>query len=180
MKNKVAVIAFLALSYCTTFAQDTPEQTAPVTIQVTPEYRAAAMQLFKSLTPDDPYQGMVNGILKRIERYDLGMSKDFQDSLAKSFDNTAYYNDQIQVYAEVFNIDEIKELIKFNESPVSKKMRRYANGFMIKLGGIEEQYFSIICQELAKKLEARGFEAPAFLKPPPDIPVNEEIKPEIK
>ena len=181
MKRTAIAIAFFAFSFCSSYSQENTKQSVTdATVKVTPEYRAATLRLFKAINPDDVFQDMVDGILKRVERYELGMPKSFQDSLAKSLDNTNFYDEQIQVYSEIFDLKEIQELTNYFESAVAKKMRLYSGGFMRKLGAIEDKYFSLICLELGKKIEARGFEAPPFLKPPQDIPMEESVVPEVK
>lgn len=162
MKKLLIVLAVFAISLIGAIAQEKTKDVAPK-VSVTPEYHDVAIKLFKALGYSSDYESIITGTLRRVQMYKPEVKDEYWDEVRKNMEDKEYFNDIVLLYAEVFNLSEIKELVGFYESAVFKKMSLLDQGFQVKLGEIQEKYYDKVVLRVAQKMKKDGHELPKFM-----------------
>ena len=152
--------------------EDKSKQQVP---QITEEYKNTAYRLFKTFGLGSEYTSMINGIITRAKLYKPEIPNEFWDKLPSNFDETAYFDEVTKVYAEIFNLEEIKELVKFYETPLYKKLMMNSTGLMVKTGEVQDLMYSDVNKKMISIIEKNGYEVPEFMLPEQNLIEEEPV-----
>lgn len=164
MKKHIISIALLfsVLQLSIAKAEENTEPKAP---QVTEEYRTAAYRLFKAFELDNEYQSMIRTTINRGQMYEPDIPIEFWDQLKSQFNEKEFFDKLAELYIEIFELEDIKELTRFYESAVYKKLSYNSAGFMIKTGKIQDEMYVKMRDKMVSAITEKGYPVPGFMKP---------------
>ena len=125
MKKVLTLLSFLLLTVCSfpsvNYAQDAAPAAAP---QASGDpAKIADIRKLISLTGGDKVgEQMIEQMIKSFSAYNPNIPAEFWNEFKKNIDVNKINEMNIPVYDKYLSADEIKETIKFYESPVGKKL----------------------------------------------------------
>ena len=125
MKKVLILLAFLLLTVCSypavNFAEDAAPAAAPQA-SGDPAKLADIRKLISLTGGDKVGEQMIEQMIKSFSAYNPNIPAEFWNEFKKNIDVNKINEMNIPVYDKYLSADEIKETIKFYESPVGKKL----------------------------------------------------------
>lgn len=152
------------LSYAQDAASETPEQDELP--QITKEYKEAVLKLFDVNGYRQELEMGFKSISSRVFLYFNDISEEEISEISKKFNIDELLDKQCRVYAKIFTIDEVNELIKIFSNPVTKKLNELGEGLSGGLFANENKFFDELRFLIADEIAKKGYELPENLQRP--------------
>ncbi len=151
MKKLIAIVwmALLTGPFC--FAQNN---------EVTPEYKAAFMEMMELNGSQEIYQTSIDEMFKIYENNFSDVPSEFWERLKKEMKKRSIgeLSDMlVDVYAKHFSLKEIKEINAFYKTPVGKKLSETTPIITKDAMKIGEQWGRKVAEEVMKEMEEEGY-----------------------
>jgi|CXWL01.1.fsa_nt_gi hypothetical protein len=126
MKKVLTLLSFLLLTVCAfpvvNFAEDAAPVAAAPQASGDPAKIADIRKLISLTGGDKVGEQMIEQMIKSFSAYNPNIPAEFWDEFKKNIDVNKINEMNIPVYDKYLSADEIKETIKFYESPVGRKL----------------------------------------------------------
>lgn len=176
MKKYILIFGLYFATTSISFSQ-VEQNTTKAPIEITKEFREVSNHLFNAMGLHKDHASMIRGILNRVTMHNPEIPDKFLEELKSSFDEKIFYEELCKLYAEIFTADEMKELLKFYQTPLYRKLQRNSTGFMVKTGEIQENLYIKVLDGMAEVFKQKGYKVPAFMLPAEE-PIKEDPIPE--
>ena len=165
MKKLLNLSLFLLLAVCSFpvagSTEDAPAAAAPAAAAAQPSgdpAKIADIRKLISLTGGDKVgEQMVDQMIKSFSAYNPNIPADFWADFKKDVDTNKITEMNIPVYDKYLSADEIKETIKFYESPVGKKLIEVLPKILEETYSAGEQWGYEVGTKLQNKLIEKGY-----------------------
>lgn len=149
MKKLLTVLSFLALMNFSGYGQAASE-----------EYEATLKTMFEVSGSEQTYQAAIKQIFKTYKQQYPTMDSATWSDLEKEF-SKASLDDLtsmlVPVYKKYLTQEDLKELIKFYQTPVGKKFAKNTPFIMQESMQVGQQWGMRVGQDFQKKMEERGY-----------------------
>lgn len=124
------------------------------------DYKEILEKMFEVSGNEKAYQAAINQMFSMFKQQYTSVSEESWNALEEEFKNTSI--DElvelfIPVYQKYFTIDDIKEIIKFYESPIGQKLAMKTPLITQESMQIGQQWGMKIGQEFEKKMKEKGY-----------------------
>lgn len=124
------------------------------------DYKEILEKMFEVSGNEKAYQAAINQMFSMFKQQYTSVSEESWNALEEEFKNTSI--DElvelfIPVYQKYFTIDDIKEIIKFYESPIGQKLAMNTPLITQESMQIGQQWGMKIGQEFEKKMKEKGY-----------------------
>jgi len=124
------------------------------------EYKETLKTMFKISGSEDTYQAAITQVFSIFKGQYTEVKEETWTELEKEFQNTSMH-DLIDLLAPVYQkhltIDDLKELIKFYETPVGKKFASKTPFITQESMQVGQEWGMKIGQEFSEKMTEKGF-----------------------
>jgi hypothetical protein len=155
------VISFVAVAPAISRAEDAPDskpdaggQKAPA---IDPQKEKDVRKLLELSGAAKLGVQVMDQMLTQMRRLHPDVPPDFWDAFKKEANADELTNLVVPIYANHFTDDEIKELIKFYESPIGQKLVREQPPMMRESMQVGQQWGFQLGQKIAKRLKEKGY-----------------------
>ena len=128
--------------------------------QVDKEYSKTLKKMFEVSGTEESYQAVINQLFTMFKQQYSDVETDVWVAFEKEFSKTSL-NDLtemlVPVYSKYMTIEDVKELIKFYETPVGKKFAKNTPLIMQESMQVGQEWGMKIGQEFEKKMKEKGY-----------------------
>jgi hypothetical protein len=100
---------------------------------------------------------VIDAMIVHIKQMQPGIPDVFWNKLKAKLTDGEFLDMFVPVYTKHYTHDEIKQLLKFYDSPIGRKMVKVSPAMLQESMAIGEKFGEKIGQEIAKELQAAGF-----------------------
>jgi len=128
--------------------------------QVDEEYSKTLKKMFEVSGSEESYKAVIKQMFPMLKGQYSNVEADVWNDLEKEFLKTSLDNLTemlAPVYSSHLTIEELKEIIKFYESPVGKKFAAETPSIMQESMQVGQQWGMKIGQDFAEKMKERGY-----------------------
>lgn len=151
LKNLFLLTCFLSfMAVCVSYSQENAAS-------LSPEKKADIKKLLTIQGSQDIQKEVVNDIIKSFQQQLINVPEKFWNDFRKESADDELVNMLIEVYDKFYTGDEVKELIKFYETPLGKKFLVTAPQVYEESYKVGEKWGTKIATELQEKLKKEGF-----------------------
>ncbi len=129
--------------------------------QVDKEYNETLKRMFVVSGSEKSYQAVIKQMFTMFKQQYSDVESDMWGDLENEFSKTSL-NDLtkmlVPVYSKYMTLEDLKELIKFYETPVGKKFAKNTPLIMLESMQIGEQWGMKVGQDFEKKMKEKGYE----------------------
>ncbi|PKP40693.1 MAG: hypothetical protein CVT96_07930, partial [Bacteroidetes bacterium HGW-Bacteroidetes-13] len=128
--------------------------------QVDKEYNETLKRMFVVSGSEKSYQAVIKQMFTMFKQQYSDVESDMWGDLENEFSKTSL-NDLtkmlVPVYSKYMTLEDLKELIKFYETPVGKKFAKNTPLIMLESMQIGEQWGMKVGQDFEKKMKEKGY-----------------------
>ena len=128
--------------------------------QVDKEYSKTLKKMFEVSGTEESYQAVIKQMFTMFKQQYSDVETDVWVAFEKEFSKTSL-NDLtemlVPVYSKYMTIEDVKELIKFYETPVGKKFAKNTPLIMQESMQVGQEWGMKIGQEFEKKMKEKGY-----------------------
>lgn len=128
--------------------------------QVDKEYNETLKRMFVVSGSEKSYQAVIKQMFTMFKQQYSDVESDMWSDLENEFSKTSL-NDLtkmlVPVYSKYMTLEDLKELIKFYETPVGKKFAKNTPLIMLESMQIGEQWGMKVGQDFEKKMKEKGY-----------------------
>ncbi|MDP2060383.1 MAG: DUF2059 domain-containing protein [Flavobacteriaceae bacterium] len=128
--------------------------------QADKEYNETLKRMFEVSGSEKSYQAVVKQMFTMFKQQYSDVELDVWGDLEKEFSKTSL-NDLtemlVPVYSKYMTLEDLKELIKFYETPVGKKFAKNTPLIMQESMQIGQQWGMKVAQDFEKKMKEKGY-----------------------
>lgn len=169
-KYAILIVALFVLPFSNGMAEQTSTPAEGVKVskveryEVTDEYRDYAKKIFKIFNYQGDFEMIFKNVSARVRRYEPDVPEKFFTNIEDGMDPQPFVEAQIQLYAEVFSLEDLKKMHEFYSSKTFKKYQIVGEGLMMKLSAINDDYYAKILKVVYDKMSEAKYKIPEFLE----------------
>lgn len=169
-KYAILIVALFVLPFSNGMAEQTSTPAEGVKVskiekyEVTDEYRDYAKKIFKIFNYQGDFEMIFKNVSARIMRYEPDIPEKFFTNIEAEMDPTPFVEAQIQLYAEVLSLEDLKIMHEFYSSKTFKKYNMVGQGLLMKLSAINDEYYARILKVVYDKMLEAKYKIPEFLE----------------